>query len=353
MSRSSSRRSLPLYNDVRHGRNAYVNDVMFEELVKFSTRSWRFHAMTTSLQMTGGGIIKRWSRFPEAAGSEETFLTFIERCAEAEVFMPSSFGDVFHQRWRSPRVYHSQNESFARLVVGGWEEAKFKGVHQTPLRRYDLNRAYLWSLSRGLPDPRTYRPSRVIDSALHGLYAVSLAAPMPGAPYPFNVPRSCYLAGSWEIDAYALPVSEVHAGMTWERDLDTLRMVDLIESLPYSKAVARAFWGRWASAVPVECVTKTRSWQLMNPVLHACWAHWIVSGVKLKMWEPSKAALHVFVDSIITTEQLDTGDKAGEWREDASFPKGLEIYGPGIYREPNADRWLKHAGHIPADRRLR
>ena len=345
---------LPLWNSLAPGRDAYVPKWVMHDLLreKGARRWWRTNGAVTSLQHRDGGIIKPLEAFPEHAADESAFGALMEHCYARGIVRPPSYADMFHQLYDTPRIRWSANAQFFGLFSGGWQEAKIRGVARGRWKVYDIRSAYLWSLSHGLPDPRTFRFSRapqfgdVSGDCKPGLYVVELARPC-NLPYPFNRhTRTLHLASTDEITTYDLPISRYHFGLTWSRTLSAAYMVDLIQSFPCAKNIARGFWGRWASHAATETVMANgKTWSMRNPALNVVWAHVIVSRVKMRIWREAMNAAHIFVDAIITQDDLPMGTQPGDWRFVAEYPDGIEILGPGIYGIPGGEL-AKHAGRV-------
>ena len=66
----------------------------------------------------------------------------------------------------------------------------------------------------------------------------------------------------------------------------------------------------------------------------------------MRLWEYSKHAAHVYVDSVITTEQLPTGDELGDWRLEKTYPAGVFVKGAGQYGDLNAHKMERYAGLV-------
>lgn len=327
---------LPLYNEVRPGRDAYVLHSVMMEALPHAVRYWRVNGRVCSLQLRGGGVVKQLDAFPEYAGDEETFLSFMEQCYSSGIVRPSSYADLFSQRFRSPAVRWTYNALFASWFAGGWQEARRRGLLKQPHYKYDINSAYLWALSQGLPDVHSFRFTRHIvrsdvGGTQRGLYLVTLPAPDHNLPYPFNLPRKHVLATSEEIENYGLSPTDVHSGVLYDNSVDVSRMMDLIQSAPAAKLVSRVFWGRWVSRAHVYChATRTaKAWPLRNPILNTVWAHLIVSRVKMRIWSQVFDPAHVYVDSVVTTREIPTGVGLGDWRLEARYLDGVDIRGPG------------------------
>lgn len=340
--------ALPLYDTVEHGRDAYVYRTVLPSLIPHASRWWRINGRTTSVAL-GRGIVKAHNPFT-AHTTAETFSNLMQDCYEIGCFRPSSYSDIFSQTWQSPWVKPSATALVAPFFVGGWQEARVFGMLRGQYHKYDLNSAYFWALLGGLPDPLTFRYSErpsysdVRGFARHGVYVVSLGRACPHLPYPFCHDSERYLASTDEIEQYSLPIKTYHYGVTWDGLLDPTPMADHIRALPASKQVARSYWGVWASRAQVWCCTPARQWPLRAVRTNLLWAHTVVSRVKLRIWHAAIRAAHVYVDSVITTDTLTTGDAPGDWRLDAVYPDGVFIGGTGYYG-PSPQHIDKHAGH--------
>ena len=320
------------------------------ELVPYSKRHWKFNARVVSLELKGGGIVKPHDRFYEHCTDEDLFGGLMEACYQMDVTRPSSYADIFYQSCYQQHIVWTYNSLLINYFAGGWQQAKKRGVISGKWKRYDINRAYFWSLQQGLPDPGTFRflkepsCSDVAGTATPGVFVVSLTKPRLSLPYPFNSRRRAYLASTEEIEAYSLPVKRFHSGVVYDREPNRApRLADVILSLPASRQIGRSFWGRWASRSPVQCcMASGKKWSLNNVYTNVVWAHLIASRVKLRIWKDAIGAAHVFVDSIITNKELPVGTEPGQWRHEATY-NGLDIKGPGIYGSPGGPL-IKHSG---------
>jgi hypothetical protein len=205
----------------------------------------------------------------------------------------------------------------------------------------------LWAATLGLPDTRTYTrsisPNR---DNMDGVYRIRLIAPTPSAPFPFNQCYEC-IATAQEIETYSLQVAEVVDGVTWKRTVPGDSIISAVRKVSTWKQAGRSYWGRWGQMQKVTCVANGKSWQLPNMALNVPWAHLIVSRVKMRLWEFSKKALHVYVDSVITSETLPTGNDLGDWRLEKTYNEGVFIRGPGQYGALNEAKLERMAGVAP------
>lgn len=320
----------PSIGRIEPGRDCYLQPTQLRALAAQSSRYWSFSGVPTTVALPDNRFAKSMKGFPSHQHEHE-ILDLIEEFASFGVPRPSGYADVFHDKFRSPHIPWSINAAFADIFSGGWEASLCPGSHAGTYRRYDLRSAYLWSAQLGLPNAKSYRfgmhPYRTIRN---GIYRVTLIRNTPLAPFPFNRACTC-IATAEELETYSLPVGEIHSGVTWDGLDDPHRITDAVTCIPAWKFAARSYWGRWAQRGAVECVAGDKKWNLKNITLNVPWAHLIVSRVKMKLWEYSKRALHVFVDSIITGDVLPTGPSVGDWRLEEEYAHGVTVLGPGQY----------------------
>lgn len=324
------------------GRDTYAPQVEMRQYRRDAVRTWEVAGRLTSLQMPGEGMVKAIDRFAHRhVETEEAFNEFLRECAFYNCPRPSSYSSVFHAMFRSPRVRWSLHCPFVPWFVGGWQEARRVGLLPGIWRQYDLNSAYLWAATAGLPDVRSLRTSQHFGK-WPGMYALELTRTIADLPYPFNTSRFVN-ATTAEVDLYALPVARIIGGVIWNADVDGAPIVDLINQFSFAKECARSFWGRWCSTAPLECATRSgRRWALPNPVQNFVWAHCVVSRVKSRVWLEARNAAHVFVDSVITTDELSTGEGLGQWRQEKVYNDGVRIKHAGYYGAP--ELWEKTSG---------
>jgi len=294
------------------------------------------------MQMPGEGMIKAIDRFSlRHVVTEEAFNEFLRECTFFGCPRPSSYSSVFHTVYKSPRVRWSLHAIFSDWFAGGWQQARRVGTLPGAWHQYDLNSAYLWAVTRGLPDVKSMRVSQQFGR-WPGMYALELTRPIETLPYPFNTNKFVN-ATTAEIDAYALPVARILGGVIWSGEIDGAPIVDAIKQFSFAKECARSFWGRWCSTLPVECATRSgKRWELPNPVQNFVWAHLVVSRVKTRVWLEARNAAHIFVDSIITTDQLPTGEGLGQWRKVQEYVNGVRIKHAGYYGDTH--QWSKTSG---------
>lgn len=325
-------------------RDCYADSNIVRQLARDSGRWWSFHSVPTTAALESNRYAKTLTGFTSHA-TEADFYEMLRESAECGVPRPGGYADVFHHRFHSPRINWSINSALAPAFAGGWQEAIRPGRHAGVWRKYDLRSAYLWAVTQGLPDPRSYTRSISPWTCKHpgAVYRVKLQEPTLGAPFPFNRAVEC-LATAEEIETYGLRIERIVSGVAWKRVCDTSELVKAIRGVTYWKEAARSYWGRWAQQERIMCVAHGKKWRLPNLALNIPWAHLIVSRVRMRLWEASRGAAHVFVDSVITQREIPTGDGLGDWRLEKVYKHGVLIRAPGQYGGADAEQLDRMAG---------
>lgn len=344
----------PTYDTISNSRDAYMHPLKLRQLAKEHGRYWQFHEQPTTVALPGNRFAKSLAPFADHT-DEKSFRELLREYEQIGIPRPSGYADPFHETFKSPRVAWSINAAVANAFAGGWQQALRIGASKGTYYKYDLRSAYLWAASLGMPDHKTYtrslRPFK--KHQYDGLFRIKLLEPNPDAPFPFNQAREC-IATNLEIETYSLRVSEVLDGIVWRGYTDPEPIINSVKSASTWKQCARSYWGRWAQLQTVECVSQhgDKRWRLPNIALNIPWAHAIVSRVKMKVWNYSANAVHVYVDSVITTERLPTGMAVGDWRLEKTYSDGVFVRGPGQYGDLHASTLERFAG-LPKDSPLR
>lgn len=300
--------------------------------------------------------LKNLTRFRADKEDEHTIGRFLEEYATLDPKSPaSSWASGFRCFFREPWATGTSQAFFGAKFAGAWQSALVRGEVKGGLQKYDLNSAYGWAASLGLPDPRTFSPTFDLSNQ-RAVLMVSAIARVDHPPSPFigGLERD-YLVSSDEILAYKLDVRRVYWGTTWGRTLDLCPALDRIrDHFTDWKKVLRSFWGAWAARRGPTCQTfdagiVTKKWRLPNRFRNFVWAHLVISRVKAKVWAAARRAVHVYVDSVITPDSLPTGSDIGEWRLCKEYPEGVVIYQTGLYADRLNNTLEKHCG-IPGQR---
>lgn len=342
----------PTYRALGDTQDAYLDHLQMRSMAKKYGRFWAFHSIPTTVALPNNRYAKSLKAFTSHT-TEASFRELLREYSEYGCPRPGGYADVFHEKYQSPRVQWSVNALLAPVFAGGWQEALCIGNHRGVYYKYDMRSAYLWAATLGLPDTRTYTRSIAPwkRPEYEGVFRIRLVEPSPGAPFPFNRAHEC-LATKEEIELYNLRISEVVDGVIWKRSIETRPLIEAIQCVTTWKQAARAYWGRWAQMEKLECVAHGKKWRLPNFALNIPWAHMIVSRVRMRLWQHSEKAVHVFVDSVITPEVLDTGNNLGDWKLEKVYPAGVLVQAPGRYGDPR-EAQLERAAGIPKNSPLR
>jgi hypothetical protein len=325
------------------GHDTYVGDAGI--FAHGASRYWTYGGVVRTVHrqvpgMRGGQYVKSLTSWREE--SHERIRAAIEEIREeAGISMPTGYADAFRARFRSPSVSWSHQVHFRPWFRAAWQEALSIGGHDGVWNLYDMRQAYLWAVTLGLPDPRSYFHTRSTAYARDALYLVD-HEPVEGLPYPYASERTVLVTGE-DIARYGIAVTHIHCGVAWRRAFPVRKILDAIEHWTFAKQVGRSYWGGWAASARVECVTPARRWELPPLGANLIWAHLIVSRVRARLAEVAAGAVHVFVDSVLTRAELPTGDRVGDWRLVKRYENGVRVGGPGAYG-PMWGAWDKYAG---------
>lgn len=281
-------------------------------------QAWKYNGRYTTYCPNRRVTFKALDRL--GVEDEKEFWSLVAAVKQAGISPPTSYANVFLSCYRAPMPRVSPRSHFYGFRFGGWQEAFRRGESHRTVYQYDLNKAYRWAASCGLPDLRSARRTWDFDSPC-AVYLVS--GLRPGAiPYRRVPAESYHMVTSEERDALALDLrrATVHVGVSFTR---TCSLVETFEALdrrfPVSVVarVSRAFWGMWNTTTAPEVVSWTkgeRSRTMKNPWYNPIWSAFITSRVKLRLNLHRARMLHCFVDSLHVTDQLPTGTEPGDWK---------------------------------------
>lgn len=328
---------LPIIDRVVPGEHSYVLPGMLPlGGTPGIARVWKFQQIPRSSMWAVGGVVKTRNQF-DGHLEPESLLALLDEAAGRNVTRPSSYGDLFHDTYKSPKLPGPVARAVGMFeVAGGWQEMlKPSGRYPGLWRKYDLRSAYLWATAQGLPNPKTFRYSEHFGTK-PGLYLCDIL-PALHAPYPFRGGGRLAVTPE-EVDRYQLTVTRIWHGITWTDAYDIEPILRNVLSWSCKKYVARGFWGRWASRGVITCATyknqeKSKEWELPLFTFNPIWAHLIVSRVRARVFEATKQGetARVYVDSVITTAELPTDQgNLGDWKLEETLV-GLDIRGLNRY----------------------
>jgi hypothetical protein len=271
--------------------------------------------------------------------SHEDFWQIMEAAKHADINPPTSLADLFLSIYRSPMPRITVRSAFYGLHFGGWNVAFRRGKAPGKVYQYDLNNAYRWAASCGLPDLRTAYPTR--DFSAPNSIFLAYDVPVDAIPWQ-RVPRSYVrVITSEERDALGISEATVIKGFSFPETCHiagAFREVDKFTPSIRSR-VSRAFWGIWNTTRAPEVL----SWKhgekirpMKNPWYNPIWSAYITSRVKLRINLYRSRALHCATDSVhVLGEQLPTGTEPGEWKLVGEYNNfwcaGANRWGDGEY----------------------
>lgn len=334
---------VPMGGTVPDGVNAYVYACdMPSPSSGDVVRRWTYRNMVRSVQMRSGAIVKIREPF-DKHNDDAALSALVTESVNGGVPHPSSYASLFHRHFFAPKTRKSFQHLFAGEIVGGWHQQIIgdSQVVDRALWKYDINSAYLWSAMEGLPHPETMAIVKRYSGP--GVYWVQ----SPGRrdlPHPWHRIGMAHPATSDEIELFGLRSFVFGHGIAFQPNtFDVSPIRDAVMRWSASKAVARAFWGRWASSAGPRQQTFDRHGQVRSdrtlPTLWRLpvWAALITSRLRLRLWRESlNGGCHlVLTDALVSSRELRTSADLGGWREVAYYshggiirPQGVEPFTP-------------------------
>ena len=319
--------------DIPRKASAYTLGRVLPLVAAGAVTVWSFGGTVRAVQMPGGGIWKGADGLDaEHRRDPQAVLDFWRECREvAGCRQAGGYAAPFHALFETERAPASLDFLLSPYFSGGWEAALVKGRTTAPAYQYDMRSAYLWASTLGLPVGKSWKASRVIRGNKPGIYLVE-HDPRESLPYPFNRHRHV-IATDAECEAYNLDVRRVLGGATWSDSLPADAVTSVCDRFTFGKQMGRAYWGRWASSAPLLVTQGGKTREMPNRSRNVAWAHLIVSRVRSRLWEASRAAggLHVYVDAVIGTREIPTGPGLGDFRLVREYLGGVDVRGTGRY----------------------
>lgn len=339
------------FNDEIDAGTIYVSPTRLPGIIEkhgHRGQAWRMGYEYASYVPSQRIVYKSTKRL--ALTSETEFWSLMGRCESRNLKPPASYSDLFFQHYRVPRLpVKTFLAPFQGFTFGGWQAAIWPGGFSGHVRHYDINSAYRWAACTGLPDMETGRRTMRFNDPI-AVYLVELDAnTLEYAPW-----SGVHMVTSEERDFFKLTPRRVLHGVRFDSMHDmSAAFAGLDNTWPRDtvKRMARAFWGKFNTPTgPMQCTWKVgpKETPHKNHLFNPIWSAFITSRVKLRLANFRPRALHYFVDSILSTEELPTGDQCGDFKLVGEYPMGVYVKAPGWWAEgPTAPRrgsWTKHAG---------
>jgi len=306
------------------------NKIVFTSVIKNGRKYISLHRFTEGLDKN------KWS-------------DLMDGCNKSGISPIGSYGKIFrawhdkkYGRKNSPFFTSPETVEGIGRVDGGWEYGK-EGYHRKALGFYDINRAYRWSATRGLPDMRSIRSIDSIPDV--GIYfAVGKWDKIP--PYQAMQGDGFYPAIQEEVNYFG--------GFNPERIVTFDKTVSLDPFFEWidrnfverdSKQAGRAFWGIWLSsdstAFYFRNLSTGKETKMGNYFASPIAAYILMTRIKVLI--ASYNPVHVFVDSMITEEEpANIGKKVGEFKIVANYPKGIYVHRAGFFMDLKTGIWERH-----------
>lgn len=295
----------------------------------------------------GGSIDKAYAAYAEwqKRGWKGAPFSFGSFCRQ-------SFDELKKKGVIKTKSCASANHYLRDYFSGGWIETRVTGFVNRPIWHYDINQAYSFAATLGLPS--ITRPYVVGTDCLG--YVVSCELDMKAndiAKLPNFFSRGeRVLVTSEEVSFYGLKIKNSRGVCYDDLDFNPGEILLDLASLPYNmfKKCTQSFWGTWAGFDGVGVKKGNKEWVLKNRHQNAAWASLIVRRVAMSVFSVmEKSGISCYVDSVLSTIPLATGDDSGEWKQVAVYPNGIYIEAPGVFCElpvKSWDKrtWTKHAG---------
>lgn len=303
-------------------------------------QGWRWRDHWTTYRPKQRLTFKRLDRLD--VKDEADFWSIMDQAKRGGCRPPSSHTDMFLSVARLRLPSKTAIAPFRGFTFGGWQQAFHRGEWPGTVYHYDLNKAYRWASTAGLPETRSAFRTFSFETT-PGMFLVRV----PVGTIPYARSSGVVAVTSEERDALGL-LNRPHEflfGLGFRRTVDFADAWQTIDArFPVARdRISRAYWGLWNTNASPECVSlKTgRFHDLPNPYHNPIWAAWITSRVKLRLLTYRAVALHVYVDAVHTAEALPLGCEVGEWKLVGTYHKwwcrAPGVWGDGPYT-------LKHIG---------
>lgn len=304
----------------------------------------------TTKSATGFGTVER---------AEEAFQIWRELGYKGAPTSPAAFfrsklDSMKRNKEVRYRTCATANHMISAGFYGGWIETIQRGKVKGPLWHYDVNSAYLWAASEGLPSKlHVYRKGDPHWMGVCQIYASK-------EDLPDTLERGdVRILTDEDVLHYGIDYKLLR-GVSWTKnDFHPDQILCELADLPFwlFKKITQSFWGVWAARKPVQARQYkagdlVKTWNINNRHQHLVWAQLIISRVtRLVHQEARTGGKLIYVDSVLLDRPMQTSDAIGGWKLVEEFPKGVFIRAPGVWdRMPDAGRrrvnfWYKHAGY--------
>lgn len=271
---------------------------------------------------------------------------------------PSSPVSFFRKVHRvETNVKASTNQALSPYFHGGWITNTATGFHHGTVYLYDIVSAYRWAGTLGLPrrqkfftgQPESEKFIAVVD-------VLERSETMPNF-----LQKDTTVITDEDLQTYDIKVKFRYGFECYDFDYFPESDFKKIEYLPEKafKLATQSYWGIWAMREGVKASRVTvegelKEWNIYNRNKKLVWALYIAHRVTEKVFNSySNKVLNIYVDSILTKDQIIEGENIGDWKLKDVFYEGVHIRNAGLWttidsylkNRNNLGSWYKHSGY--------
>lgn len=269
---------------------------------------------------------------------------------------PSSPASFINNNKLKHNVRWSTNIKFKSFFTGGWIENMKSGFTMQPVYHYDINKAYLWALSQGLPK-RVFPYTKTMK---HHLFVVRQQDKNHYIPSIYNTSLCIY--DEDDMDFFGIK-GEVIDAVSWNDNqayvYDNIMEFENVLPPKAFKMLQKSFWGRWAADNELLVdhyrdgkLIKSRS--LKNNFQNYVWSTIIIHRIIRSVFSQWLLldGINVYVDAILSRKEMENnyiGNDIGKWKLENKFENGIYIDRPGTWdvlplTSKKRITWYKHSG---------
>lgn len=307
--------------------------------------------------------IKSAIGFKTVARAEKAYKTWEELGFNGSPASPASIARKAYQRFRrSGDIPMLRAKDANRRLAHGknrwlWIEARTRGHVKRSTWHYDINEAYWWATSRGLPSG--FEPYQDGDKSYVAVMDISSASKDLPSILEGSGP---HLVTSEDVAYYGLRGTVLNGVSYSDLDVSLAPVFDFIGKHfgPWiGKKARQTIWGLFSASSPIIGQThnngeKTKEYEIKNPLKNIAYATLITRRVVRRVHGVMRnsGGISCFVDSVLCTHRLREGTQPGEWRKEHHFPNGIYIRAPGVYdgltpriTTKPVHSWYRHSGY--------
>jgi len=338
-------------------------ETLQKELPDFTARTYRRGGFMSSI-VFNDVVVKHARSFNTVERAERVYDAYKKKGFKGAPSSPASiFRATLEKQIEEGRAEHPATivPDDLQFDTGGatwlWIESLVpsRSTLTCPVSHYDINEAFWSAFRMGLPS--TFFPYSSGDK--HYVARAHVNSAEKEIPWFFETSGPNLITGS-DVRYYGLDV-DIIDGITYV-DLDVSYesvMEEIGESFgPWiAKRARQMSWGTFVMNDGIKCASykdgeKRKEWTQHNRFACRPWGVIITRRIMRKVHRAIEEGdgVSLFVDSVLTRNELQTSDAVGDWRKEKDFSEGVHIVAPGIYdgvprTTPYvSSSWYRHAG---------